>query len=221
MNTRLNVFVMTSATLLLSLAWNSSTLAQESEREMPDPQVDRVSCEDVDWHQNMLRDYPWVVGACHEAIIVDGQRWARFEAEFQDHHSDGAITSTFKNDRGRSIGSVRLMPGEDQRVMLDDRATRFSDLSRGQVLNFYVPEGMYAFTTEPGAPEAEQVQVVEPSAAEPEERQLAQADPATTRRPDTLPATAGPLPIIALGGLLSLLGGATLTMRRRLKTPNA
>lgn len=220
MNTRLNKLVMTSAALLLGLAWTGSTIAQQSGSAMPDPKVDRVSCSEVDWHRDMLRDYPWVANACHEAIVIDGQKWARFEAEFQQSHRDGTITSNFRNDRGRSLGSVNLKPGPGQRVLLDGRPTEFSDLRRGQVLNFYAPEGMYTFTTEPGAPASQHVQVVEPRATQPS-RELAQAEPTRTRRQDTLPATAGPLPIIALGGLLSLLGGATLTMRRRFKTPNA
>lgn len=220
MNTRLNVFAMTSAALLLSLAWTGNTIAQQDAQEMPGPEVDRASCEDVDWHQDLLRDYPWVVAACQEAVVVDGQKWARFEAEFQELHRDGAITSDFRNDSGRSLGSVRLMPGPDQRVLLDGRPYRFSELQSGQTLNFYVPDDIYAFTTVPGAPVSERAQVVEPEVVE-ERRQLAQAEPATTSRPESLPATAGPLPIVALGGLLSLLGGMTLTMRRRFKSPNA
>lgn len=221
MNTRLNILVMTSAALLLGLAWSGSLLAQERAPTMPDPELDRASCNEVDWHRNLLRDYPWVVEACHEAIIVDGKKYARFEAEFQEfHRNDGAITSNFKNNRGRSLGSVRLMPGDDQHVLLDGRETQFSQLRRGQTLNFYAPEDMYGFTTEPGAPATELVQIAEPAAEERPARRVAEAPPATTERPERLPATAGPLPIIALGGLLSLLGGFTLTMRRRFKTPD-
>lgn len=221
MNTRLNALATTSAALLLGLAWTTSAMAQDDSQDMPRPEVDRASCEDVDWHRNLLRDYPWVADACQETIIVDGMKWARFEAEFLQQHPDGAITSNFKNDRGRSLGTVRLMPGEDQQVMLDGRPYQFSELRRGQVLNFYAPDNMYAFTTEPGAPEEEHVQIVEPDTDDDQSSQMAQAEPRTDERPDRLPATAGPLPIIALGGLFSLLGGAGLTMRRRFKTPNA
>lgn len=217
MNTRFNVFAMTSVALLLGLASTGSAIAQESRQAMPGPEVDRASCEDVEWNRDLLSKYPWVVEGCQEAIIVDGQKWARFEAEFQEFHRDGAITSDFRNDRGRSLGSVRLMPAPDQRVLLDGRPYRFSQLQRGQVLNFYAPENAYAFTTKPGAPETEQVQIIEPR----NERQMARAEPAKTTQPATLPATAGPLPIIALGGLLSLLGGIGLTVRRRFTTPNA
>lgn len=221
MNTRLNVVAMTSAAMLLGLAWSGGSNAQQTTTEMPSPETDAASCNDVDWHVNMLRDYPWVADGCHEVVIVNGEKWARFEADFQELKRDGIITSNFKNDRGRSLGSVSLRPGPDQRVMLDGRPSRFSDLRRGQTLNFYAPEGMYAFTTEPGAPVADRVEIVAPPVvAQQPQRQLAQADPVRTTRPAVLPATAGPLPILALGGLFSLLGGITLTMRRRFTTPN-
>jgi hypothetical protein len=231
MNIRLNTIVMTSAVLLLGLAWSGNVIAQEPASTMPKPATDRASCSEIDWHRDMLRDYPWVADACHEAVVVDGQKWARFEAEFKELNRDGTITSEFKNQRGRSLGNVSLQPGPNQRVMLDGRPTAFSDLRRGQVLNFYAPEGEFSFTTEPGAPASEQLQITQRqdqlSAEERRlaeqrreeqaraDRQLAQADRTTTQRRDTLPATAGPLPILALGGLLSLLGGMTLTMRRR------
>lgn len=228
MNTRLNVFVTTSAALLLGLTWTGNIMAQDQQlsSDMPEPETDRVSCEEVDWHRDIVRDYPWVSNACHEAMIVDGERWARFEAEFQRMNRDGTITSNFRNDRGRSLGSVNLKPGPDQQVLLDGDPTSFSDLRRGQVLNFYVPEGVYGFTTQPGASGDQLVDIVRPEDTEDEDsRQMAQADSERNRnqneRPDRLPATAGPLPIIALGGLLSLLGGATLTMRRRSKKSNA
>lgn len=217
MNTRSNVIAMTSAALLLGLASTGSVIAQEARQAMPGPEVDRASCEDVEWNRDLLRDYPWVVEGCQEAIVVDGQKWARFEAEFLQFHPNGAITSDFRNDRGRSLGNVRLMPGPDQNVLLNGRPYKFSELKRGQVLNFYAPEDAYAFTTKPGAPETEQVRIIEPA----KQQEIAKAQPAKSERPATLPATAGPLPIIALGGMLSLLGGLGLTTRRRLKIPNA
>lgn len=246
MNTRLNVIAMTSAALLLSLAWTGDSMAQQRASNMPDPGMDRASCSEVDWHRDMLRDYPWVEDACHEAVVVDGKKWARFEAEFQRSDQDGrTITAEFKNDRGRSLGSVDLEPGPNQRVMLDGERTRFSDLRRGQVLNFYAPEGEFSFTTEPGS--SDQIQVSQrrndrdQSMADRgrddqrwddqrqddqyrddrSDRQFGQADRSGTDRQDRLPATAGPLPIIALGGLLSLLGGVTLSLRRRLTRTNA
>lgn len=221
MNSRLKTFAMTSAALLLGLSWSGISLAQQAAPAMPAPELDRASCTEVDWHLDMVRDYPWVATGCHEAIVIDGQKWARFEGVFEQLNRDGTITSNFRNDRGRSLGNVILKPSADQRVLLDGRPARFSDLRRGQVLNFYAPEGMYAFTTKPGAPADEVVQIVAPRPVVAAPVRMARAEPATTTRPASLPATAGPLPIVALGGLLSLLGGIGLTMRRRFHTPNA
>ena len=240
MNTRSNVIVMTSAMLLLGLAWTGSSTAQQRGSAMPDPGTDRASCSEVEWHRDMLNNYPWVADACHEAVVVNGQKWARFEAEFQQLNRDGSIDSNFRDNRGRSLGSVSLQPASDQRVLLDGRSTRFSELRRGQVLNFYAPEGEFSFSTAPGTSASDQVQVVQRQDEQVRDdqrqlgqsqdeqrrdrqstRELGQADRSTSQRRDTLPATAGPLPILALGGMLSLLGGITLSMRRRLFTKNS
>ena len=168
--------------------------------------------------------------AATKLFVVDGQSWARFEAEFEQfNQDDGTITADFKDDNGRSMGVVNLKPGPNQRVNLDGRPALFSNLRRGQMLNFYAPEGTNAFTTEPGS--TEQVQIVQvedqdaqrlrDEAAARRSRELAQAEPARETRRNTLPATAGPLPMIALGGLFSLLGGIGLTMRRRLSRSDA
>ncbi len=220
MNIRLNVVAMTSAVLLLGLAWTGNTNAQQSQLDMPRPESNRSSCSDVNWHLDMTRDYPWVADGCHEVVVVAGENWARFEAEFQQLNRDGTITSNFIDDNGRSMGTVNLRPGPNQRVDLDGRQTRFSDLRRGQVLNFYAPEGSYAFTTTPGSTERVEIVQVQDQNAQ-RSRELAQAEPARETRRNTLPATAGPLPLIALGGLFSLLGGISLTMRRRFTAPDA
>lgn len=191
---------------------------------LPDPDVNRRSCEQVNWHTDLLGQYPWAVSACHEVVLVDGQKWARFEAEFQRLNRDGSITSDFRDRLGKSTGRISLMPAPGQRVTLDGSTYQFSELRRGQVLNFYVPEGSYAFSAQPGAPPTERATVVatleeEPAPAE-RPVQFAQAEPRPARSTYQLPATAGPLPVIALGGVLSLLGGLGLTMRRRFSKRN-
>jgi hypothetical protein len=223
MNTRLNVLARTLVVLLLGLASTSSVLAQQGKHWMPGPDVVRASCEDVDWNRQMLSDYPWIVNGCRETLVFDGQKWARFEGEFLEFHSDGAITTRFRDERGRRLGTVRMMPGPNQTVLLDDQPYPFSRLQRGQMLNFYVPDDSYAFSTRPAMAEVETVQMLEPVRPVEQQRpvRMAEARAVASNRPAVLPATAGPLPIIALGGLLSLLGGLGLTARRRFKSPAA
>ncbi|HRQ63809.1 MAG TPA: hypothetical protein PKZ76_02915 [Xanthomonadaceae bacterium] len=211
-----------TAMLLAGLLWAHGAVGQEiAAGDIPAPDVDRASCADVNWHRDLLGKYPWVADACHEVIVIDGQKWARFEADFQRMNRDGSITSDFKNRQGRSRGNIALMPGPDQRVSLDGRPYRFSELQRGQTLNFYVPEGMYAFSVAPGAPREQLVNVVETpaeAAPRPAPAQLARAEPRQTETAYRLPSTAGPLPLIALGGTLSLLAGLGLGLRRRFRS---
>ena len=251
MITRLYQLKLFSAALLLGLAGSGNAIAQqETGASMPRPGTDRASCNAIEWHRDMLRDYPWVADACQEAVTVNGQKWARLEAEFQTFSDDGILRSNFRDDRGRSLGSIDLMPDSDQRVLLDGRPRMFSELRRGQVLNFYLPQGGSSFATEPVATPSAQLRLAErpnesaqrqlaqaelrlaerwdeqqrlddqpredQSRNEPTQRQLAQANRSGSTRPAVLPATAGPLPLLALGGICSLLGGFALSTRRRL-----
>lgn len=206
------------AALLIAGLIGSSTLAAQNapdDSTMPRPSEDTSSCMDVDWNETLLARYPWVMDSCREVIVVDGQEWARFEAEFEGMNRDGTFDVDFLNRQGRSQGVVSLKPGADQTVLLDNREYAFSELLDNQKLNFYVPEGSYAFAVEPGAAPTEMVEVVENRAPEAEPVRLAQAEPRQASGTRTLPATAGPLPLFALGGLFAMLGGLGMTMRRR------
>lgn len=189
-------------------------------RDLPDPQVQRGSCAEVVWERELLAQYPRLAEGCQEVVIVNDQKWARFEAEFVQASRDGLVTLDFNDRQGRSMEQLTLQLPADQNIELDGRDYSLSELDRGQELNLYVPEGIFAFALEPGAPAERLASIVaEPIA-------VAQAEPVPApqqrqvvaqRTPDRLPATAGPLPFVALGGLLSLLAGLGLTVTRRLR----
>ena len=164
---------------------------------------DAASCAAVQWDARLLAEYPRVAQACHEVIVSDGQKWARFETELVSVNRSGAVKSNFKDRDDNYMGAITITPAHDQTVEIDGTQYEFSALRPGQMLNVYVPEGMYAFSMAPGAPPAEVVEIVD---------EPAPADPVIAR----LPSTAGPLPWLALGGLVSLLGGIGFAIRRRM-----
>jgi hypothetical protein len=184
-----------------------------------------ASCSDVAWANDLLALYPRIAEGCQEVVVVDGVKWARFDADFvRSDGRSGTVTLNFKNREDRPMGDLILRPKSEQSVFIDGRSVRISQLRRGQQLNLYVPEGMFAAGVEPGAPIEQLAQIVRepaiPAQANPAPSPLlAQADPApagpSARR---LPSTAGPLPLFALAGLLSLLGGLGLTIRRRFRS---
>lgn len=200
--------------------------APDAGRNLPQPRTQAASCSEVAWEKDLVARYPRVGDGCQEVVISQGRKWARFEADFVRSYDDGRVTLDFKDRRGNSIEQLTLRPAPSQRVTIDGRTYQFKDLQRSQALNVYLPEGMFAVATEPGAPPDELAEIVlEPLArtaqVAPEPAQpaaaplLAQADRTPGRTPAVLPATAGPLPWFALAGLLSLLAGAGLTIRRR------
>lgn len=212
-----------TALALACFVWAGSTIAQDAKvvANLDRPTDDTASCKAMEWHSDLLGIYPWVSEGCHAVVVVNGEKWARFEGKFVRSNNNGTFDTEFNSQGNRPLGTVTMSPGPGQRMQLDGVSTPFSDLKRDQVLSFYVPEGALGFAVKPGVPRAELVQYVEtPKAEAPVETkpvQLAAADTASTRTATRLPTTAGPLPLFALGGLMSMLGGLGLSIRRKAK----
>lgn len=203
-------------------------------RALPEPQRDSASCDGVIWNTELVSEHPKIAEGCREVIMVNGQKWARFEAEFVERNLDGSYSTEFMDTRNVSLGELRLMPGPDQQVTLDGRKYPFTALQPKQRLNLYVPEGAYDVSLEPVVSAQASVRFVRRDDTENE--RLAQATPAPAAIPqpdpvdepyvdaepaaERLPDTAGPLPWLAVAGALSLLGGGGLRLRRRFSSPS-
>jgi hypothetical protein len=206
MKTKSNVMIAT-ALAAASLAWAGGALAQQQQpmnpSAAPQPTVNAQSCAQMDWNPDLLAQYPWVTDACQEVIVVNGQKYARFEGHVVSHNRDGSIKTQFVDRTGqhtRDWGYMNLMPAAGQHAYLSGEPTHFGDLPRNQVLNFYVPANVHGVAEQPGAQVAKIVE-------EPQQPQVEVAS--------ALPQTASPLPAIGLAGLVSLLAGLGLAIRNR------
>jgi len=218
------------ALALASFVWAGGAVAQDTQMANVDrPADDAASCNLMKWHEEFVTNYPWAAEACRAVILVNGQKWARFEGEFQGLNDDGSFDAEFISRSNRDLGRVTLMPEDGQSVRLSNEEVSFDELDRGQILSFYVPEGAIGFAVEPGVPSTQYVKIVDTS----NQAKFAAADDAPEAEPvvmaqaadpkpiaSELPNTAGPLPLIALGGLMSLLGGLGLSIRRKLSKRN-
>jgi hypothetical protein len=219
-----NVIRLGAALVGLICAGTTGAQQQLDTSNLPRARVQAASCTDVNWAKDLVAVYPRVADGCQQVVLVDGVKWARFDADFvRADNRSSTVTLNFKNRQGIPMGGLALKPATEQRVLIDGRAYRFSELTRGQRLNVYIPEGMFALAVEPGAPPEQLAQIVQepitPAPANPAQAGLlAQTDPTPARATTAqrLPATAGPLPLFALAGLVSLLGGLGLTIRRRI-----
>jgi hypothetical protein len=186
------------------------------------PAVDAPSCADLAWQDQVVSRYPNIAAACQEVVVSDSVRYARFTGELVRVNRDGSVRFDFKDREGKSLGkATTLQPADSQRAIIEGRAYRLSELNPGQQLSLYVPETNLVVATEPGAPPEAVAKVVfdEPPATvqQPVETvRLAQATPpASTTPPARLPDTAGWGPLIALFGVLALIGALLLATKRR------
>lgn len=204
---------------LLSFTIAGIVYAQQP-TQFPKEQVRKESCDNFGWNADMARDHPSVVKACQEVVTVDGVNWARLAADFTSVDNDGTVNFNIHDQHNRYVEAVTIVPRAGQVAYINDRPTAFNQLHKSDTINLYVPEGQYGYATQPGTPENE-LATAAPTAAPttaatppPAEASTDTALADNAPPPATLPQTASDVPLLALGGLISLFGGLALTLRR-------
>jgi hypothetical protein len=173
--------------------------------------VSQVTCSEIEFNKEIIH-YPDISNACLGIIDYEGEQYAKLQSKvirtgmnnlvLRYMHSDGNYGPEYRTTD---------LPSEF-RVVLDGKKTRISELSKGQILNFYVKIGAEMATmmeAEPtvtaAADEASSEPVVE-AAPEPVQVTMVAA-------PAMLPKTAGWFYEILLAGLtlLAIAGGLTFS----------
>jgi hypothetical protein len=213
-----------TAALIGALCLSAAGAQQLDTGDLAPSSVGAASCAEVAWDKDLLALYPRIAEGCQEVVVSNDVKWARFEADYVRSDRDGLVTLEFKNREGLLLEQITVAPASEQRVRIDGRPYRFSELTRGQPLNVYVPESIFAVAVEPGAPPEQLAQIVRDpirlAQADPAP-QLAQAERGPAQAEPRLPSTAGPLPLLLIAGLVSALAGLGLTIRRRFETKGA
>jgi hypothetical protein len=125
---------------------SAAQLPSNGGNNLPSPRTQTASCNEVAWEANLLRLYPRIGFGCQEIFFSEGQEWARFEAYFVglDHRS-GLVTLDFKNRNSlKGLERITLQPAANQRVTIDGRSYRLTELMRGERLNLYLPARIFA-----------------------------------------------------------------------------
>ena len=156
------------------------------------------NCDSVTWSEQAVATYPRIASACQGVEQRNGKRYVKFSGTVKRSENHGQrLTINFKDG-----GEVTLTPPAETQLYIKGKKTPIADLARGDELNFYIAEDRLAAQF----PETEEVSarfVIVPIVIH--EQRLA-----------ALPSTAGPLPLLALAGTLTLgLGGLLSLYRRR------
>lgn len=201
---------------LIGVALLGGTMgAQAQQQDFPRTGTDAASCKDVDWHKDMIAEHPRLIEGCQEVVSAGGIDWARFEAQFDRVNSDGTVSFNIRDGK-RVVEDVNFRPASGQVAYISDRPVAFKDLTREQLVNLYVPEGEYGFSTSVDVPVTELAVVVrEEPVSKPApvaEQRVAAVEPERRR---LLPATASNLPWMGLGGVLMMLTSLGMLLFRR------
>jgi len=186
---RKTIGLLASLTLLGGLATTPSALAQGG-------------CSDITFNQQVLSNFPSAPDACKEVVTKDGRQFAHFQGEIVGVRR-GEVRARFRKPDGQFTDTYAFTPPASARVNINGRNMRFSELSRGQELNVYLPPDRFEFDV-------------------PETETLADAAPAQvihivaiTRAPAALPTTGSSVPLVGALSLTLLALGTGLTLIRR------
>jgi hypothetical protein len=160
------------------------------------------NCDSVTWSERAVATYPTIASACQGVEQRNGKRYVKFSGTVKRTENQGQrLVVNFKDG-----GEVTLTPPAETNLYVNGKKTPVSDLARGDQLNFYIAEDRLAAQFPETESQSARLILVP----------IVIRDQATSQQLASLPSTAGPLPLLALAGTLSLgLGGLLSLYRRR------
>jgi hypothetical protein len=138
--------VAASAAVLGAVALTSPALAAEGAKPGP-------NCTNIVYDAEFLKAYPRAAAACQEVVESNGKRAVRFTANVAKAEKDH-IQLTFLNSMGKPIQptmTLTLLPQAGQTLRVNGKDVDYSKLSKGDKVDFWVPEKTLGVISNPNA----------------------------------------------------------------------
>jgi hypothetical protein len=182
-------------------------------------------CADVRWSQAALNAFPSIGSACQAVEQRDGKTYVKFTGRVEKVGDMGNRIRVDFDDGSE----ITFTPAPQTVLYIDGKRTPFSEVRENMDLNFYVPEDRLQAELREDPSRVAFIVFPFDAPTVPANQRVAQAGPEASRTRGTdssperfaatdaaeLPSTAGPLPLLAVGGLSLLVGAAGMTWRRR------
>jgi hypothetical protein len=112
----------------------------------------QVSCSDLVFGKAFLAKYPKAPGACQDARVYKGQRYAKFVAKVYIS-SPQFMTVELLDSAGATVTTFSFKPGVGtaQGVHVNGQLKKFSDMAVGEKLTFWVSEKRLTAMELPGS----------------------------------------------------------------------
>lgn len=140
------------AVLAAAIALPLSIGAAYAAKPVDPSKLAKVECSELKFSEAFLTRYPHAPAACLEARELDGKRYAKFDAKV--YLSGPEITTVnLVNAKGDIVDTFSLKPGPDQKIKINGKETKFSELRAGEKISFWVSEDRMEAAELPGATE--------------------------------------------------------------------
>ena len=133
------------------------SVAQESTGQEPA----KLSCiKDVTYSHDFLAKYPRAPAGCREVEMRDGMKWIRFQAKVV-RMKGNKVTADFIDNHDQPIATLTFASTDpNERVEVDGKNIKFSQLKRDDELTFWVPESRFGFYASPLAQQKSKLTLV-------------------------------------------------------------
>ena len=110
----------------------------------------QVPCADLQFSKAFLAKYPKAPGACQDARVYKGQRYAKFVAKVYIS-SPQFMTVEMLDSSGATVTTFSFKPAPGQGVHVNGKLEKFSDMSVGEKLTIWVSEKRMTAMELPGS----------------------------------------------------------------------
>ena len=101
--------------------------------------LEKVACADLKYSSEFLEKYPTAPAACLEGRVHEGKRYGKFTARVFLTGPD-RTTVELLNVMGDPLTTFSFKPGPDAAVKIEGKDKKFTDLSKGEKITFWVSE---------------------------------------------------------------------------------
>ena len=141
-----------SAAALCALLLPLSIGAAQAAKPIDPDKLPKVECADLKFSEAFLSKYPKAPQACLEGREHNGKRFAKFDAKVYITGPE-ITTVTLVNSKGEMMDTFSLKPGPDQKIKINGKDTKFSELRVGEKITFWVSEDRMTASELPGSSE--------------------------------------------------------------------
>lgn len=105
-------------------------------------EMPKVSCANIQWNPDFLKDYPKAPVTCQEVTVKDGIKYAKFYGKVSkvDHQS---VQVQIADVGEFPVSTIAFEVGQGGRITLGDKTEMVKDLKVGDQLTFWVREGEF------------------------------------------------------------------------------